>query len=79
MAQILIRRLEDDLMANMKKRAKANGRSAEAEAREALRRAFGAAITNPRPLSELMGAGSKWGRSKEEIDAYIRALRDETF
>jgi hypothetical protein len=25
-----------------------------------------------------LGAGSKWGRSKEEIDAYIRALRDET-
>jgi plasmid stability protein len=78
MAQILIRRLEDGLLAKLKARAKANGRSAEAEAREALKRALESPPTSPRPLSELMGAGSKWGRSKEEIDAYIRALRDET-
>lgn len=77
MAQILIRRLDDDVLAKLKARAKANGRSAEAEAREALKSAMAEPLKSPRPLAELLGAGAQWGRSKEEIDAYIRGLRDE--
>jgi antitoxin FitA len=39
MAQALIRNLEDDLVATYREAAKANGRSLEAELRDALRRA----------------------------------------
>ena len=39
MAQVLIRNLEDDLLADFREIASANGRSLEAELREALRRA----------------------------------------
>jgi plasmid stability protein len=76
MGQILIRQLDDEVIAQLKARAKSNGRSTEAEAREALKMAL-ESPAKPRPLAELLGAGKKWGRSKEEIDAYIRNMRDE--
>lgn len=37
MAQILVRQLDDDLKAALQRRARANGRSTEAEVREILR------------------------------------------
>jgi antitoxin FitA len=47
MAQLIVRDLEDDIVGALKARARANGRSAEAEHREILRRA-------------LVGAASFW-------------------
>ena len=77
MAQILVRKLEDDVLARLKERAKRNGRSAEAEIRSILAEAV---ATSPRPpyrsLLELVGAGSS-GRSQAQINEDIRALRDE--
>lgn len=47
MAQILIRNVEDRLKAKLQKRAKRNGRSMEAEARETLRDALKAEDAKP--------------------------------
>ena len=41
MAQLLVRNLEDEIVAALKKRAAHSGRSVEAEHREILRRALG--------------------------------------
>jgi plasmid stability protein len=78
MGQILIRKLDDKLIKKIKARAKANRRSAEAEVREILLHALGSATGQLRvPLSELIGAGRSSGRTQEDIDRYVRELRDE--
>jgi antitoxin FitA len=74
MGQILIRRLDDDLLRRLKARAKAAGRSTEAEAREVLKSTL---RRDPRKLSGLIGSGKHSGRTTKAIDRYIRKLRDE--
>lgn len=78
MAQILVRKLDDDVLSKIKARAKTNRRSAEAEVREIL----AAAVATHRrgahrpSLTSLIGAGGR-RRTTEEINAYVRALREE--
>jgi plasmid stability protein len=76
MGQILVRKLDDAVLAKLKARAKANKRSAEAELRDILAQAL-----KPKPgkrpsLSSLVGAAGA-GRSQDDVDAYIRQLRGE--
>ena len=52
MAQALIRNIEDDLVAAYKEQAQRNGRSLEAELREALRRARPSGPGERRQLAE---------------------------
>ncbi|MGE3875932.1 MAG: hypothetical protein AB7F74_23505 [Parvibaculaceae bacterium] len=70
MRQIIIRKLEDDVLKRIKARAKANGRSAEAE--EAVAPPRG----KQRSLSSFIGS-VRGNRTQAEIDAYVRKLRDE--
>lgn len=78
MAQILIRQIEDDILARLKARAKANARSTEAEVREILADAV-RPMRRGRSLMSLVGAGKTENsfKSTEEIVAHIRSLRDE--
>lgn len=78
MGQIVVRQLDDDVLARIKARAKANARSTEAEIRTILTEAVKPAENSPTLLS-LVGAGhsSKSFKSIEEIVAHVRALRDE--
>jgi plasmid stability protein len=74
MGQILIRKVNDDLLRKLKARAKAAGRSAEAEAREVLK----AALTRgSAKLGRLIGSGKHSGRTVKQVDKYIRKLRNE--
>ena len=52
MAQLVVRQLEDDVKAGLKRRAERHGRSVEAEVREILR---GAAF-EPKPANERLGS-----------------------
>jgi plasmid stability protein len=76
MRQIVIRKLDDAILAKIKARAKANHRSAEAEIRAILSDAVSPKQPRHRTLSSLIGAG-RTGRSQREIDRYVRGLRDE--
>ena len=76
MGQILVRKLDDAVLAKIKTRAKANKRSAEAEVRDLLSAAVAPAGGRRKPLASLIGAGGP-GRSQDEIDAYVRGLREE--
>lgn len=76
MGQVLIRKLDDAVVEALKARARANNRSAEAEARTILAEAL---APPPRPrgkLSEFIGI-ARTGRTQAQIDADIAALRDE--
>jgi len=75
MGQILIRNLDDGVLAKIKSRAKANKRSAEAEVRDILSSTV-APAGKRRTLASLVGAGRS-SRSQAEISAYVRGLRDE--
>jgi plasmid stability protein len=80
MGQILIRQLDDAVIEAMKKRAKANNRSMNAEVRDIIERAVEPANgpTAPARRSIMEFAGSHpTDRTVEEIVAEIRALRDE--
>lgn len=74
MGQILIRKFDDDLLRKLKARAKAQGRSAEAEAREVLKAALS---RGSRKLGSLIGSGKRSARTPKEIDRYITKLRNE--
>ena len=78
MAQILVRNLDDRLKARLQRRAKRNGRSMEAEAREILYDALRAEGMPKRGLgSEIVALFSGQGiglRDGEEI-AEIRGMR----
>jgi antitoxin FitA len=74
MGQILIRKLDDDLLRKLKMRAKAAGRSAEGEAREVLKTALSGGSVK---LTSLLGSGKRSGRTAKEVDRYIKKLRDE--
>ena len=76
MGQILVRNVDDAVLKGLKVQAKANGRSAEAEVREILAAAVPQTGKPRKPLASLIGKAVA-GRSQSEIDAYIRALRDE--
>ena len=78
MAQLLVRNLEDQLKGRLQRRAKRNGRSMEAEAREILRDALREEETPKRGLgSEIVALFSGQGiglKEGEEIPE-IRGLR----
>ncbi len=76
MAQILVRKLEDTILAKIKTRARANGRSTEAEVREILSAAVASGGGKHKSLVSLIGAGRS-SRSQAEINAYVRNLRRE--
>jgi plasmid stability protein len=75
MGQILIRNLDDGVLARIKSRAKANKRSREAEVRDILSSTV-APAGERQALASLIGAGRS-SRSQAEIEAYVRELRDE--
>lgn len=76
MGQIIVRKLDDKVLEQIKARAKANGRSAEAEVREILKQAVAPMKGKRRPLSSFIGAGRS-NLTQEEINSYVRELRDE--
>ena len=77
MGQIIVRKLDDSVIAAIKERAKANNRSAEAEVRLALERNYGADRQRRgdalRDLIKMPAAG----RTQAEIDDYVAVLRAE--
>ena len=75
MGQILIRNLDDAVLAKIKSRAKANKRSAEAEVRNILSTTV-APTAKQRTLVSLIGA-SHPGRTQAEINDYVKNLREE--
>jgi plasmid stability protein len=78
MAQIVVRNVDDKVIALIKARAKANGRSLAAEVRAILSEAVGARQEQGerRTLKSFIGTVRNY-RSQAEIDAYVRSLRDE--
>lgn len=76
MGQILVRKLNDAILAKIKTRARVNKRSAEAEVREILSAAVAPAAGKRKSLTSLIGAG-RHGRTQAEIDAYVKDLREE--
>ncbi|MGA3046081.1 MAG: Arc family DNA-binding protein [Terracidiphilus sp.] len=84
MAQILVRNMEDRLKSRLQRRAKRNGRSMEAEAREILREALRKEEAPKRGLgSEIValfsgsGIGLKEGEEIRELRGY--PVRPATF
>lgn len=75
MGQILIRNLDDAVLAKIKNRAKTNKRSTEAEVRNILSEAAVPVLLR-KSLVSLIGSGRP-GRTQAEIDKYVKALRDE--
>lgn len=77
MASLLVRDVPEDLVARLKERARANGRSAEAEHREILRRAlseddgarFEALAAQLRAITA--------GRRQTPAEDLLREMRDE--
>ena len=76
MGQIIVRKVDDDVLKRIKARAKANGRSAEAEVREILSEAVAPHQGKRSSLSSFIGS-VRSNRSQAEVDAYVRRLRDE--
>jgi len=76
MGQILVRKIDDDVLKRIKARAEAHGRSTEAEVREILNEAVASPQRARRSLSSFIGS-VRGNRSQAEIDAYVRKLRDE--
>lgn len=80
MAQVTVRRLNDETLEALKRRAKANKRSTEAEIRQILEDAAeGMPPMAGGSLRALVGSGRSPNsfRTTEEIVAHIRTLRDE--
>jgi antitoxin FitA len=75
MGQMLIRRLDDDVLDRLRARARENNRSVEAEARTILGEVLAPEPPRPR-LSDFIGIVPT-GRTQAEIDADVTALRDE--
>ena len=81
MGQIVVRQLEDAVLEKVRTRAAANKRSTEAEVRAILTDAVGLSSDTgldrqPKSFRDFVGIAVK-RRTQEEIDAYVRALRDE--
>ena len=78
MAQLLVRNLEDQLKTRLQRRAKRNGQSMEAEARDILRNALREEETPKRGLgSEMVALFSGSGVYLDEPIAEIRDIRME--
>lgn len=78
MAQILVRNLEDKLKSRLQRRARRNGRSMEAEAREILRNALREEEAPKRGLgSEIVALFSGQGIFLDEPIQEIRGMRME--
>lgn len=78
MAQILIRQIDDRLKSNLQRRARRNGRSMEAEAREILRDGLREKVVPRRGLaSEIVAlfSGQGIGLTKDEKIPEIRGMR----
>ena len=75
MGQILIRQLDDAVVAALEARARANARSVEEEARVILLETL-VLVPQRRSLSDFIGAVPT-GRTQADIDAEVAALRDE--
>jgi plasmid stability protein len=73
-AQILIRKLDEEVLRKLQARAKAAGRSTESEARQVLKAAVEGRSTK---LTSFIGSGKHSGRSVNEINRYIKKLRSE--
>lgn len=76
MAQILVRKLDDAVLARLKARAKSKNRSAEAELREIITDALKSKTTRRPSLASLAGS-ARSDRSQADVDKFIRELRDE--
>ncbi|HEX3210655.1 MAG TPA: hypothetical protein VHQ91_14805 [Geminicoccaceae bacterium] len=70
MATLIVRKLDDDLVQRLKARAKANGRSAEAEHREILKQAL---------LPEAKPDVDAWLRKAKAVSERIGPLPDESW
>jgi plasmid stability protein len=78
MGQMLIRKLDDKVIKKIKARAKANGRSAEAEVRDLLTETVMTSETQQRKsLVDLIGSAGRLFENQKEIDDWVRQLRDE--
>jgi plasmid stability protein len=75
MASLVVRNIEDELVARLKRRAATHGRSAEAEHREILRQAL-AGETAFETLSAQIRALTT-GRKHTPSEDILRGLRDE--
>lgn len=83
MGQIVVRQLDDMVLEAVKSRAAANKRSTEAEVRAILASAVGLSSPAgspksdaPKRFSDFVGIASKRS-TQDEIDAYVRSLREE--
>jgi antitoxin FitA len=75
MAQILVRDLDDDLVKRLKKRAKQNGRSLEAEIRIILDQSDTITMADARKLADKIRACFK-GKKQPDSAELIREDRD---
>ncbi|WP_119275315.1 FitA-like ribbon-helix-helix domain-containing protein [Taklimakanibacter deserti] len=78
MAQIVVRNVDDKVIALIKARAKANGNAFAAEVRAILSAAVAVrqGLGERRSLTSFIGTVGSY-RSQAEVDAYVRGLRDE--
>lgn len=76
MARIIVNGLDDMSLGRLKARAAANGRSLADEVCAILHKAVAPVSNEPKPLSSFIGSVAS-RRSQEEIDAFVRDLRDE--
>jgi antitoxin FitA len=83
MAQILVRRVDDDVKERLKARAKKHGRSLEAEARSILENAAKDRISRSRPHKKEKGFGTlmherfkKSGLTKEEKRQFDKGIEE---
>jgi plasmid stability protein len=74
MAQILVRNLKPKVVARLKKRARAGGRSLESEVREILEEATQVDMETARKLADRIRAGL--GRRFSDSTALVREDRD---
>jgi len=81
MAQIVVRKVEEEVKARLQRRAKRHGRSMEEEVREILRDATKTETAPPRKLSEEMKAlfgkaGLKRGEEIQELRGFQLQVPD---
>ena len=76
MAQLIVRNLDDDLVARLKRRAAEHGHSAEAEHREILRQALAEECRSFKELAAQARAMTA-GRKHTPAEVLLREARDE--
>jgi antitoxin FitA len=83
MAQLIVRKLDDDVKERLKARAKKHGRSLEAEARAILQGAANDRISRSRPRKKEKGFGTlmherfkKTGLTKEEKRQFDKGIEE---